>query len=149
MNNLLSCLLICFFCFFGTRLSVVQSSFTEIAPGHSKGDVVTQFDVKIKSTGAKTITIEQIWLNNNKASWTLSDKNQKQVNVANGKGYYSIQGEIKVKSEAGKQNSKPKPQEEKGTFKEAFVIAYKVGDSNSIKYLKIKEIENLNVLKKQ
>ncbi len=149
MNSILSFIFICFVCFFGTRLRIVESSFTKKEPGLSTGAVVTQFDVKVKSTGGKTVHIKDVWLYNNKATWTLNDLDNKELKSIGKKDTYSIQGNIKIQTKAGKNKSKPSIEEEKGSFEEEFVLSYYLGNSEKVRYLKIDKIENIKILKKK
>jgi hypothetical protein len=146
MNNILTYIAISTFCFLGTKLKVVNSEFTEVIPGISSAAVVTRFEVDVKSNGNKVMNIQSVWVNNVKATWSILDKSDQTVDSFNDKELYTIKGEIRVKSDG---NSKPQATETKQNYEEDFVLNYKVGDSETIKVLKIEKIENMKQIRMQ
>lgn len=148
MNGILTYFLISTMCFFGTKLKIIGSEFSEVLPGKANADVITKFTVDVRSNGKKKIRIQNIWVNNIKASWKIVDGSDNTIESITDKKTYSVIGEIRRKQ--GKTKSKKVTLiEEKASYSEDFVIAYKVGNSESIKILKIDKIENLKQIRKQ
>jgi len=149
MNTLLTSVLIGTMCLFGTKLKVEDSTFKEIAPGVSTGYVVTQYEVQIKSNGNKKVSIDEVWLKNRQANWELIDAKMEKVEAINDKNTYTLKGQIKVRAAGAMAKSKPGTVETMGSFKEDFVVKYKVGSSSEVKLLTIVKIENLELVKMQ
>jgi len=153
MNNILGYLILSTLCILGTKLKTISSEFTEISPGIATGDIVTTFEIKIESNGNKKITIEEIWIKNQKAQWKIYSSDNTRVESISDKNTYTLKGEIRKKSNSvidKMTNVKPEIQEatKESNFKEEVVIKYNVGSSSNIKSLTIEKIENLKRLSK-
>lgn len=149
MNNILTYIAIGTFCFLGTKLKVINSEFTEVIPGIASADVVTRFQIDVKSNGNKKIDIQSIWVKNVKATWSILNASKQSVDDFNDKNVYTIKGEIRLKSEGTPSKNKSKASEQVSNYETDFVLNYKVGDSETIKVLKIDKIENLKQLRMQ
>jgi len=149
MNNILTYIAIGTFCFLGTKLKVISSEFTEVIPGIASADVVTRFKVGVKSNGNKKIDIQSIWVKNVKATWSILDASEQVVDSFSDKNVYTIKGEIRVKSEGAPSKNKSQVVEKGSNYEEDFVLNYRIGDSETIKVLKIDKIENMKQLRMQ
>jgi hypothetical protein len=149
MNNILTYIAIGTFCFLGTKLKVINSEFTEVLPGIASADVVTRFEIDVKSNGNKKIDIQSIWVKNVKATWSILDGSKQSVDSFSDKNVYTIKGEIRVKGEKAISRSKSEVVIESTNYEEDFILNYKIGDSESIKVLKIDKIENMKQLRMQ
>ena len=147
MNVILTYFVISTMCIFGTKLTMINSEFTEILPGRASADIVTKFNVDIRSNGKKKIKIQAIWVKNTQAKWKIIDGNNNAKESITDKNTYALIGEVRSKQSNVK--SKTQVIDSKSNFEEDFVVVYTVGNSKNIKLLKIENIENIEQIRKQ
>lgn len=147
MKLIMNALLICTLCIFGSKLKIENSNFKEIEPGVATGNIVTMFEVQLRSSGGKKITIDEVWLKNHKAKWELTDQNENAVDSIKGKEVFNLKGQISTKPEGVP--AKSKTVESLGSYEEEFVVTYKVEGSDELKLLVIEKIENIERVKMQ